>query len=478
MIYVLTVIVFALVITLLVFVHEFGHFIAAKKNGVKVEEFAIGMGPKVYSIKKGETQYSLRLFPIGGYVAMLGQDDFDKSKNSDPTKKDQTEEDDKSRNYAYKNPWRRAIIVAMGVVMNFLFAIVIYTAIGLFSNFTFLFPQVPDFPANKYPFGDQRNAMFLATTLNSKDNSFPNRMAITTVDGQKYDGEEGLKKLLNDRVNQNIEITYSSSLGGQINKFTFNETDYYRRNVVIVAVAKDSPAQKSGLDSNLMVTKVNGQKYDGLDQFRKLINENKDAEMTVDTMNVLDNSEKQFKVTPKLETDGTYRIGASLTEFGIISSENNGLGILDLTQINVREYHGIGKVFSGVGETINLSQYTLSLLGQSIGKSFKEKDITPVAQAASGPVGVFVTIKTLMEFLGVFGIIQLLAIINLSLGIFNLLPLPGLDGWHLYNNLFEGITGKRLPAKVFNFITIVGFGFLILLMILITVKDLFTYIHF
>lgn len=97
---------------LLIIVHELGHFIMAKVNGVKVEEFSIGMGPKIFSIKGKETNYSLGIFPIGGYVKMLGEE----------------ENVDDERSLSSKSPLRRMSIVIAGSVMNFILAIIIFTA--------------------------------------------------------------------------------------------------------------------------------------------------------------------------------------------------------------------------------------------------------------------------------------------------------------------------------------------------------------
>ena len=94
--------------SLLVIVHELGHFIMAKVNGIKVEEFSIGMGPEVFSKKGKETQYSLRLFPIGGYVKMLGEEEVS----------------DDERSFSSKSPLRRISVIIAGVTMNIIFAII------------------------------------------------------------------------------------------------------------------------------------------------------------------------------------------------------------------------------------------------------------------------------------------------------------------------------------------------------------------
>ena len=103
----LTILVFGIVIA----VHEFGHFIVAKLSGVKVHEFALGMGPKLFQIKKGETEYTLRLLPIGGYVKMEGED----------------EDSDDERSFGKRSGWIKIAIVAAGAFMNFVLAIIVFT---------------------------------------------------------------------------------------------------------------------------------------------------------------------------------------------------------------------------------------------------------------------------------------------------------------------------------------------------------------
>ena len=117
-----TAIVAIIVLGFLVFVHEFGHFLAAKLSGMRVEEFSIGMGPTIYSVQKGETKYNLGLLPIGGYVRVTGQyaEEFD----------DGVLAADDPRRYPNRPLWHRFIFVAAGSVMNFITAIVLFT--GLF----------------------------------------------------------------------------------------------------------------------------------------------------------------------------------------------------------------------------------------------------------------------------------------------------------------------------------------------------------
>lgn len=112
----ITLIVFILILGLLIFVHELGHFLAAKRSGIKVEEFAFGFPPRLFAIKRGETEYAINWLPFGGYVRMLGEND------DDPTA-----EKKNHRSYAYQTPWVRTKVVVAGVLMNMILAWLLIT---------------------------------------------------------------------------------------------------------------------------------------------------------------------------------------------------------------------------------------------------------------------------------------------------------------------------------------------------------------
>ena len=115
---VVTILLTVVMFGILIFIHEFGHFITAKLFKVKVNEFALGMGPKLFSFGKGETKYSLRLLPIGGYVSMEGE----------------TEDSDDPRAFKRQKVWKRVIICAAGVVMNFLLGLAIAISLVAVNN--------------------------------------------------------------------------------------------------------------------------------------------------------------------------------------------------------------------------------------------------------------------------------------------------------------------------------------------------------
>ena len=139
-------IVFAmLAFSLLIIVHELGHFVMAKVNGIKVEEFAIGMGPKIFSVQGKETKYSIGILPIGGYVKMLGEE----------------EEVEDNKSFSSKSPLRRISVILAGSIMNFLLALVLFTLILSKNGYTL--PEVGEVQDNTpaYEAGLQTGDKFL-----------------------------------------------------------------------------------------------------------------------------------------------------------------------------------------------------------------------------------------------------------------------------------------------------------------------------
>jgi regulator of sigma E protease len=129
----LTAVVFILILSVLVLVHELGHFLVAKKLGIKVEEFGFGLPPRAIGFKKGETIYSINWLPIGGFVKLYGEDEA--GSGSIKVKKEKQEYKDKNRAFFARPAWQRALVVIAGVIMNFLLAVVIisflFTVVGV-----------------------------------------------------------------------------------------------------------------------------------------------------------------------------------------------------------------------------------------------------------------------------------------------------------------------------------------------------------
>jgi regulator of sigma E protease len=208
----MTFIVFILILSVLVLIHEFGHYIVAKLNGIRVEEFGWGLPPRVVGKKLGETIYSINILPFGGFVRLTGEDGDAKQQgdaSSDVTPLD-------PRSFAVKKPWQRALVLVAGVVMNFFLAFLIFYIYFLINNFktaklplffdhTFRFGReikydtmvldlVPDFPATK-------SGIELGDT-------------IVSIDGTNVTNIEEIRKSLLGKSNQEVSVLVESEVKG------------------------------------------------------------------------------------------------------------------------------------------------------------------------------------------------------------------------------------------------------------------------
>lgn len=190
-----TLIVFIFILGLLIFVHELGHFIAAKRSGIKVEEFAFGFPPRIFAIKKGETEYALNLLPFGGYVRMLGEND------NDPVT-----EKKNPRSFAHQTMWNRAKVVVAGVLMNFILAWLLIT-IGYWIGM----PPVVTSP-DKIPYATVKSAVTIAGIM---PDSAAQQMGlklgdqVIEIDGQPVTLQEQLSKATQERVGKRTTIKIS-----------------------------------------------------------------------------------------------------------------------------------------------------------------------------------------------------------------------------------------------------------------------------
>src|SRR3989344_3833234 len=123
----MTLLIFIIILSVLVLVHEFGHFIVAKKNGIRVEEFGLGLPPRVFGRKIGETVYSFNLLPFGGFVKLTGEDDTEVTSKSDP------------KSFVSKSPRVRAAILVAGVTMNLILAVVVFQFVLASNNYKTLY---------------------------------------------------------------------------------------------------------------------------------------------------------------------------------------------------------------------------------------------------------------------------------------------------------------------------------------------------
>lgn len=374
-------ILFILILSFLVLIHEFGHFLMAKVNGVRVEEFAIGFPPRLFTIKYGETNYSINIFPLGGYVKLFGEE-YQEMKGKG---------NENEKSFAFKKPYQKALIVAAGVFMNLLFGIVILYGIIAYNGFKsdplpLLFPH-------HFTFGVQEGRV-IATNLTKGS---PAEKA-------------GIKP-------EDIISSFSINADSTITRLTSAQQ--------LIDMIKKSPGKKIYLE----------------------------------TVNLKNGATKTVPVIPQYNTKLKRAIiGVSLIDGIVISYEKP-----------------VDKLFSGFMHSYNVMEYNFSAIGGLIGIAFKEKSMSPVSGAVAGPVGIYGVVNDMVQTSGaqlVKNILNLMALLSLSLGVMNILPFPALDGGRMVFVLYEAITKKQVNQKVENITNIAGFIFLMGMAVLVSINDI------
>jgi regulator of sigma E protease len=377
------VLLFLLILTFIVCVHEFGHFIMAKKFGVQVDEFSIGMGPLLYKRMWHGTQYSIRALPMGGYVKMLGEGESSNLPGS----------------YSSIRKLKKLVVIYAGVLMNFITTMVIFTILALKNDGTFLGavldPENPLEPSYSYPFGD---------------------------------------------------------------------TKMYKQGVQ--GVQEDSPAQKAGLKSLDVITKVNGVDYKSLPEYSQLIAQNIGKETAFQITTYLSGDTRTVNLTPRDKVKDN------------LSDKQTNTGIVRGLPFIMAKFDGLSRPFAGILQTVNATHNYFNTLIKIVDLAIKEKDSSIVVNSVTGPVGTFAVTKRILDLNGFWGVLNLAAVLSLVIGIMNALPFPALDGWHGVFIISEFITKKKVNEKLYNAITLGGFMLLSAVGILITFKDILNFNKF
>lgn len=418
-------------LSFLIFIHELGHFIAAKSVGIKVLEFSMFMGPKLFSFKKGETTYSLRLIPMGGYIKMEGED----------------EASDDARSFSKQSVGKRAIVIGAGPVMNiitaFIFAAIFLSSSGYYNNkVTEFAPDSPLMAAGMEP-GDK----------------------IISYDGKRiFDpasdlgifmyGESGTEKELvyfdenqNKKVVKHIAPAKTKTvyrLG-----FTAKSLDGKGTNEIEM-ITPDTPLEKAGAKR--------GDKIIRLDD--KEVFETKDISDYLNSVERI-NKEEPIKVT--IDRKGEIVTINSIVPFAYseytlgVNFEHRKGGFLEIAKAS----------FNYCASTARNIYITLGWLFKGV-ISFKE---------LSGPVGIIGTVGVVVQTQQTLGkiimnLLYICSFISINLGIMNLLPFPALDGSMLLILLIEKIRGKALPQEKVGMISMIGFVLLICVLIATLFNDI------
>ena len=412
-----TVVAFIIVFGSLVFFHELGHFIFAKRAGILVREFAIGMGPKIFGMMKGETLYTLRLLPIGGYVRMAGED------------VDSVE---------IQPGFRVGLILNRDNVAE-----KIYLNQNV-QNPNVLFMEVERADLEKglwiegYDEDDQFVRIDVSRTATVIENGYELRIA-------PYDRQFNSKT-----VGQRAMAIFAGPLFNFILAFLvfafiaiFQGVPTYEP--VIYDVVEDGPAEAAGMKPGDYVKAIDGQPIEDWQEFSGTVQEKPGEPLSIIVER--DGQNIELKMTPD-----------TFEESG---KEYGQIGVMYQSPV---EKNPLKAIVFGVTQTYDYTVLILGLLGDLITGQF-------TIDALSGPVGIYKATETVAQY-GVFNLMNWAAVLSINLGIMNLLPLPALDGGRLLFFAVEALRGKPVDRKKEGLVHFVGIVLLMILMVVVTWNDI------
>ncbi len=373
----MTIIIFLIVLAVLIFVHELGHFLAARIFGIRVDAFKIGFGPKLFAWKRGETEYGVNAIPFGGYVKIFGEDPNDENTNGP----------DAARSFVHKPKWQQIIALAAGVLFNFIFAWLLYVIV--FSTGVTVSPQ-------------------------------------------------------------------------EFSQYTASARD---PRVMITQVLPDSPAALAGLKAGDILRYVETTTMNA-DRARKdFVPTNLRPQQSADEMMAVINNFGGKPIGVEYQRDGHRQVLGITPVKGLVEGKYAiGIAMQSVADVRIPFFPAIWESLKYTGVIIRetvVALYTLvkdAIMGHP--------DFSQIA----GPVGIAGIVGDSAR-MGFSYLLLVTAIISINLGVINLIPFPALDGGRILVVIIESVSRKKIPSKIANTVNGIGFALLILLMVVITFRD-------
>lgn len=420
---------FVFVLGVLIFVHELGHFLMARRIGVRVMTFSLGFGPKLVGFRRGDTEYCVSAIPLGGYVKMAGENPEDARTGA-------------ADEFLSKTKWQRFQVLVMGPVMNLALALVVM-ALVLYQG-----AQVPAF--------DQQPPIVGSFAPDSVAKAAGVRLGdrIVAIDGKDVDTWEQFALAIVSKPNRQVTLaidrTGTSASVAMVpraeGRFEMGDIGVLPvMHPVISGLEAGSPGVEAGLKPGDVVMGAAGERDITNARLVELIKTHGGQALLLDIKR--DNLVQQVAVTPRRMGD-VVRIGAQLSPFETRTVEP---GLFEALTMSARR---------------NWEWSTLIL--QTLGGLFTHA--TSVKQLM-GPVAIAQVSGSAAEA-GWIPLFSLLAMISLNLGLLNLMPIPVLDGGHIAILAMEGLSRRDFSMKVKEKMLLVGFVLLLMLMVTVIYNDL------
>jgi len=423
-----------------VVLHEFGHFIVAKLFKIRVETFSVGFGPRLFGKKWGHTDYRVSAIPLGGYVKLGGDD------SNAPLEGASAQDIPPNEMYNLRPRWQRIMVALAGPVMNVLTAMAI-PFVGAFMY------GVPATPAPVVYYAQKGGAADLAglkpgdriISFNGTENP-----SWDIINGDALLSPGRPLPVIVNRNGQEVSLTVTPTIrtenGESAGTLDFIP-DYGGLPVVVALVNQGSPAEAAGLKENDRFINIGGEDVRSSEQVTQYVRNHTSGSIPITV--------QRDGQTIQLNT-GEQRVDGRL---GFVVTERYPLHAASVASATKYAY--------------DQNLQILRLTGKALGQVFTGQ--RSVRNTFSGPIGIYQATQKSIEKLGWDGVFGMLGFLSLNLGIFNLLPIPVLDGGAIFLMLIEGLLaliGLSISSAVRDRIQQVGFVMVLLLMVFVISNDL------
>ena len=420
---IVTIITFILVFGILVLVHEYGHYYFAKRAGILVREFSIGMGPKIWWKRKNGTTYTVRILPVGGYVRLAGNDDEDEEelRPGKPVTLQLNDQDE---------------VVTINA-----------------SGKSTLFQGIP----LQLVASDLTDGLWIKGYVNGDEDNlkqYPVNHDAVVIE------HDGTAVQIAPRDVQfrsaSLPARMMTNFAGPMNNFILSLIVFIILGFTLAGVPTNSNqvgkvnsgsvAAQAGLKAGDQITRVNNTQVKNWTDLSANLSDKPGQRVRVTY--VRNNHQKTVTLVPKTVKQGKQKVG----QIGIIEQEQTGFK---------------DRLLFGWQQFVQAGTLIFAVLGHMFTHGFSLNDL-------GGPVAIYAGTSQATA-LGFNGVLNFLALLSINLGIVNLLPIPALDGGKLLLNIIEAVIRRPIPEKAEGIVTMIGFMILLILMILVTWNDIQRY---
>ena len=430
-----TILAFLFVLGVLVFVHELGHFLVARFHGVRVHTFSLGFGPRLFSFRRGDTEYCISVIPLGGYVKLAGENALEEGAggSTDPLASDQ---------FMAKSKWVRFQVYVAGPVMNILLAIVV-GAVVLSRG-----ADVPIYRTGPPVIGSvEEGKPAAAAGLRAGD-------LVVSVDGVPMSTWDEFEMavvpkagrelaLIANRQGERVSVRVTPVATGSYEMGDLGIGPVLRPQ--ITQVNPGSPAEQAGLERGDVLLAVNGARNLTQDEIVERLRASADTPLTLTVERA--GASRDTTVVPR-GPQGAAMIGVGISGYEVRRIDPS---VVEAMKLSVRQ-----------------NWETTRLIGKTLGGLLTRE--TPVRQLM-GPVGIAQLSGSAAE-MGWVALLNLMAMISLNLGLLNLMPVPVLDGGHIAILAVEGLARRDLSIRMKERILVAGATVMVLLMVTVIYNDI------